>query len=759
MHWVQDVCTGGFGMEMEAYVESCSYVQIRWKALRFDIRQRWICGLCTFDNSMEDPWRCHMCNGRRQDEFGVGDAVEYQVKFYRQGKKFETYRHSNTTQQYWIKLNGLEPNTEYFCKLRYRIVSTCKDMSGIKDPFAWVKLETMVFRTLSKDHAHRIETLRRVDKFLKNSMDPFPELGPKPDTIVEKVARVSGNILTATGFAGLSGAWRSLAKGVHSVHKNGLANVIFRDDVHKMVIAVAAYVYRVAKDFGLSSKEITLGAYYMIWEHKRSLLLGPQHLQENAYLSSDDEGVLQEQVDNRMLIEMGKYLGFSQICYRDHPSEIQWVLNGDDFELVGCKTSAEKNRPAFALMASRTKKEVILAIRGTREADDLLTNADFEYEEYEFHFDAAQAKKYKIHRGMACAAKWLLAGLIQEEKFVSHPEKKPKTTPNLPNHGENPGAGLGAALEAFYDAGFKVTLCGHSLGAGVSTIMALFLVDSNPNISVRVFGVGPPPCVDLELANACKTEEFKLGHHPLDGRITVHNIVNQDDLVSRLSIHQARLLAAEIKRLKPQWVPIMEQDLESYKNRVKALWPPSQRGAQNPPQREKSNPEILYASCDDTFEPQPLVIPGLIIQTFHWHGKTKAALCDYRFKRLRAIQPSETSLSDHKLKSIHSAIRNVFAFRRLSEEQLAQLPVWQGIEEHHANGLYVKCIVCKHFVGWKLSGNSEAMEVRAINHCYSCGKIVCSSCSTKTSSLPSFGIVTPVRVCDICYYDLASEFK
>ena len=64
----------------------------------------------------------------------------------------------------------------------------------------------------------------------------------------------------------------------------------------------------------------------------------------------------------------------------------------------------------------------------------------------------------------------------------------------------------------------------------------------------------------------------------LGNRVSVLNFIAGDDLVSRLSLTSAFEFVDHVKRLKPAWAPLMQEDKASYKSRMKTLWAPNQRG-------------------------------------------------------------------------------------------------------------------------------------------------------------------------------------
>jgi len=582
-----------------------------------------------------------------------------------------------------------------------------------------------------------------------------------------------------------------------------------------MVVALSSYVGGVAKEFGLSSMDITLGSYYMLWDVKLEKLQTPD-LDRDEHMEGKP-GVLQAEMDLDILDRMGQHFGFSQICYRATAAEMQWVLHrfpsaGDEYKLLACRDRSEKFRPAFSLMASAKHQTAVLAIRGTKEADDLITDFVCELEESEFHFSTDTPQTYQVHAGMLRAARWL-AKTGQSQPAIdqsSHPHRDVDLRPDA-------GAGLGDALIELYRNGYQIKITGHSLGAGVGTLLALILADREPEIVIDVYGYGSPACVDERLAEALKGTFTHLrvpGAEPVPGlgsRVCVYNLVYRDDLVSRLSLFNARLFAADIKASKPRWKPLFEQDKGAFKDKAKTLWAPAQRGKiraakraisdrskggrSDGPASELDPSDLVYEDEEEAADadaqgqgmdlveadselgpsevheavdaaaggkkgrfakpPERLVLAGLTAHVYTWRGTQHATLIDHRFAGLRRIIASDSLVSDHWMKKIHVVFRNVRAVRALGDG--LNPPVWQSVVDHRSQGMYVNCGVCNYFVGWMHTGESEAVEVRATHHCFSCGRIVCTRCSMERCPLPELGILNPVRVCDVCYSRLNLE--
>lgn len=99
-------------------------------------------------------------------------------------------------------------------------------------------------------------------------------------------------------------------------------------------------------------------------------------------------------------------------------------------------------------------------------------------------------------------------------------------------------------IQSFADAGFEIILCGHSLGAGVASLMAVQLKESIPDVTC--VGIASPPCLTRRAAEECSSY--------------ITTIVADDDLVARSSVHS--LISLLNSMLQCPWREFLRQDLE-----------------------------------------------------------------------------------------------------------------------------------------------------------------------------------------------------
>ncbi|KAF4675880.1 hypothetical protein FOL47_007121 [Perkinsus chesapeaki] len=90
---------------------------------------------------------------------------------------------------------------------------------------------------------------------------------------------------------------------------------------------------------------------------------------------------------------------------------------------------------------------------------------------------------------------------------------------------------VGSCLARLHSEGYRISLTGHSLGAGIASLACLILrqdVMTNCD-TLTCVGFGSPACMDETLASAAE-------------RLGVISVVNRDDMVPRASVHNARKL-------------------------------------------------------------------------------------------------------------------------------------------------------------------------------------------------------------------------
>ncbi|CAG8620118.1 11286_t:CDS:2 [Dentiscutata erythropus] len=141
-------------------------------------------------------------------------------------------------------------------------------------------------------------------------------------------------------------------------------------------------------------------------------------------------------------------------------------LSSDSIVDSSFQRSAKNNgsyQPTYFLIRDHTTKSIILALRGTMSVHDLIVDLTCEYEDFQFPEDIQRGestKKYQIHKGMLKVAKQI-------------------ATPGQ--------SGIFEALKREMEANddYGLVLVGHSLGAGVASILALLLASPKNCMTTR----------------------------------------------------------------------------------------------------------------------------------------------------------------------------------------------------------------------------------------------------------------------------------
>ena len=202
---------------------------------------------------------------------------------------------------------------------------------------------------------------------------------------------------------------------------------------------------------------------------------------------------------------------------------------------------------------------------------------------------------------------------------------------------------------------------------------------------LKVYGYGTPACVDERLAEACKGKHASKNvviKGLSNGRVTIKNFLNHDDLIPRLSILTARDFALQLKATRSRWGPLLNEDIASFTSRIKTLWEPQQRAHSlsrgGPSTRMidsnnvtsllmEGNPESLKDERLKRSVLNRLVPPGLIVHSYVHHGIVKASLVDFNFAPLRRIEAFPNCIDDHRYEETLRSFRSIRS-ARLAEQ-------------------------------------------------------------------------------------------
>eukprot|EP00930_Biecheleria_cincta_P059273 TRINITY_DN45020_c0_g1_i1.p1 TRINITY_DN45020_c0_g1~~TRINITY_DN45020_c0_g1_i1.p1 ORF type:complete len:801 (+),score=111.17 TRINITY_DN45020_c0_g1_i1:110-2404(+) len=229
--------------------------------------------------------------------------------------------------------------------------------------------------------------------------------------------------------------------------------------------------------------------------------------------------------------------------YEDNAFEVQRLALQQQFRLVAERLGeSRKHRPAWCLYLHEEQHLAVLAIRGTdlekSLGGDLFTDVNAMPECAEGLDDA----KLWAHSGMLASARALLV------------ELRP-------------------SVVSLLRRGLQVVLVGHSLGAGVASLMTWLLhfgmvgerLPDDVRTSASVYGVGyaTPSCMDRSAADAM--------------RPFFTSVVNPVDLVPRLSISSLQELANDIVACARESMSDLDDDVQAYVDRISSVWAPRLR--------------------------------------------------------------------------------------------------------------------------------------------------------------------------------------
>jgi hypothetical protein len=309
---------------------------------------------------------------------------------------------------------------------------------------------------------------------------------------------------------------------------------------------------------------------------------------EDKPLSEDDERGL------ALLKRYREFCIYSYDCTSDRLLEER--LSSRGFKLIGAKYVSDERSPAFYL-ASNAARETILCIRGTFSGNDVITDLVAAGAPWEGGY---------AHAGMARAAAYLI------ERF---------------------GDFLLSAAEQDHGV---VTVCGHSLGAGVAALVTHSL-SSTSSLSSRqaedgAWGAGkkgrirclcyePPACMSAPLAASITDSTY--------------STVNRDDLVPRLGPTPIVNLLHNLQDF--DWRQAAEKDEDPFIRRITLLL------AGNDGERSGEARKRCQLEPNEDWHYDP-VVPGKVF--FITPGSAPVRI-DAFSEVLRSLRLTRTSVQDH----------------------------------------------------------------------------------------------------------------
>jgi hypothetical protein len=213
--------------------------------------------------------------------------------------------------------------------------------------------------------------------------------------------------------------------------------------------------------------------------------------------------------------DLNNILSLAYLSYADSVEDIREGLHRqqEPYELVYAEVRSEPGKPANFVAVKRDQSsfnpflEVLIVIRGTKSVADALTGLLCDEVEYR----GGKAHSFILGSGQHIADTH--TGLLEE------------------------------LLEKSGKFNIKLTLTGHSLGAGAAAIAGMELRD-HPKFDVNVIGFGCPALLSKKLAEQASY---------------ILTVVNDCDIVPRLSgIHLANLL---LDIMEFDWLPFAKRDI------------------------------------------------------------------------------------------------------------------------------------------------------------------------------------------------------
>jgi hypothetical protein len=232
----------------------------------------------------------------------------------------------------------------------------------------------------------------------------------------------------------------------------------------------------------------------------------------------DEEKFIKESKDSLTIQELEFYTHLSRIQSKVNSQKLEEFVNSScipELWIVGYQIESTKQRNGYVLILDHKIHAVCLYINGTQGYKDLMTDLKADPVEFQEGF---------VHKGMLKIVGWYIENLKDLMKDLL--EKNPN---------------------------YDFLIIGHSLGAGIASILSMSIIDEFPNLKCIAFAT--PSCVSSNLSSKCSPY--------------VTTFVNSNDFVPRFSMWTLREMK---KKLPPDWIERFHEDIDKNESKwVKGL--------------------------------------------------------------------------------------------------------------------------------------------------------------------------------------------
>lgn len=478
------------------------------------------------------------------------------------------------------------------------------------------------------------------------------------------------------------------------------------------------------------------------------------------------------------------------VVYEDSELDMRRLARHHGLELLCSNAAAEENeelrrrpeQPVYALFvpqaaptdardAGAPRPEAVLAVRGTRSVQDVVTDIRAAPMRFPPTDDVVALLRGRpvVARGQsplprgataddAAAAEALLGrdyaceGMVRSALHVL--------------------AELGPALLRLVDSGCDVRVVGHSLGAAVAALLTLLLRRglaalgvAQPARRVRGVAFSSPSCLSAALSDELLDDAAGARGAAPEARGFL-SVVLRDDVITRVTPRAARQLLREILVFRDQVFRHLQQDWADVMRRARSLWAPRQPQAfaatgadaallalledsQRAQRDAEADGDLAQLDADALAAAGELELwlPGAVLHVYPWRGQWLGAVVSRDFPPLRAISVQGHIFEDHRSHNVFNALLEAAHVQRLRSERSRRAvpPPWTAFD------CADRCACCLLPFTWHSTFRGAAQEFRERYNCRNCGALVCGPCSTQRKSVPRLGMLAPRRVCDRCF--------